>query len=254
MDIQQIQKDFANGVLISRDTMQQMIEALVEQATRQAAPDEYQQFIDSLDSEDKMFAQIEKWARESFVHHRSSIRGQQVTAADSETSHIIWATLRWAKEQVAPSDLHTAVLALPLPNADIDGYCGEPAYSRECVEDFRHAIAVLVAGAAPVQSAVAVPPEVTNALAAYNADSTNAKAHAFVCIVEDWLEIMAAVPQPAAVVPEAVKLAGAKMANTMFNLSQDSAKFGHSLCASMKAMQVEWDAAIRAAHQPESKP
>ena len=48
------------------------------------------------------------------------------------------------------------------------------------------------ARAAQTAQPVAVPEEVTNALATYNADSTNPKAHAFVCIVEDWLEILAA--------------------------------------------------------------
>jgi len=38
---------------------------------------------------------------------------------------------------------------------------------------------------------VAVPKEVTSALAAYNEKTTDSKAHAFVCIVEDWLDILA---------------------------------------------------------------
>ncbi len=62
--------------------------------------DEYQKFIDSLDGDDKMFEQIEKWAYESYRRHKSSVRGQQITYADNPNSHYIWATLRWAKEKL----------------------------------------------------------------------------------------------------------------------------------------------------------
>lgn len=46
----------------------------------------------------------------------------------------------------------------------------------------------------PAKTAVIVPDEVRNALASYNEDSTNPRAHAFVCIVEDWLELLNARP------------------------------------------------------------
>jgi hypothetical protein len=67
--------------------------------------DEHQSFIDLLpkDSEDKLFMQIDHWARESYKRHQSSVRGQVVTSADSYESHIIWATLRWAKENTPPA-------------------------------------------------------------------------------------------------------------------------------------------------------
>lgn len=67
--------------------------------------DEHQAFIDSLpkDGEDKMFMQIDHWARESYKRHQSSVRGHMITAADSYESHIIWATLRWAKENTSPN-------------------------------------------------------------------------------------------------------------------------------------------------------
>ena len=71
--------------------------AKAEQAER---VDEYQAFIDTLPRghDDKMYMQIDHWARQSYVRHKSSVRGQQITAADSMETHIIWATLRWAEE------------------------------------------------------------------------------------------------------------------------------------------------------------
>lgn len=45
---------------------------------------------------------------------------------------------------------------------------------------------------------------------------------------------------------QAMRAAGAKMANTMFNLSQRPGEcIDAALAASMKEMQVEWDAALR---------
>lgn len=64
----------------------------------------------------------------------------------------------------------------------------------------------------------------------------------------------AAPVQTAVAVPEAVKLAGAKMANTMFNLAQGERVITQDLRAQFKKMQVEWDAAIRDAHPQEPKP
>jgi uncharacterized Zn finger protein (UPF0148 family) len=73
----------------------------------QPAPvkDEHQAFIDALpkDGEDKMFMQISHWARESYKRYQSSVRGQMITAADAYESHVIWATLRWAKENTPPA-------------------------------------------------------------------------------------------------------------------------------------------------------
>jgi hypothetical protein len=67
--------------------------------------DEHQAFIDSLqkDGEDKMFMQIDHWARQSYKRHKSLICGHMITAADAYESHIIWATLRWAKENTSPN-------------------------------------------------------------------------------------------------------------------------------------------------------
>jgi len=75
-----------------------------------AEPDETQKFIDSLPDghEDKMYEQIDAWARHSYMRHKYSVRGQVITRADSEDSHIIWATLRWAEENKKPD---TALLA-----------------------------------------------------------------------------------------------------------------------------------------------
>jgi hypothetical protein len=72
-----------------------------------AAPvqDENQAFINSLptDSDDKMYMQIHHWARQSYKHHQSLVRGQMITAADASDTHIIWAALRWAKENTPPA-------------------------------------------------------------------------------------------------------------------------------------------------------
>ena len=78
--------------------------AKAEQAER---VDEYQAFIDTLPRghDDKMYMQIDHWARQSYVRHKSSVRGQQITAADSMETHIIWATLRWAEENAVSAQL-----------------------------------------------------------------------------------------------------------------------------------------------------
>jgi hypothetical protein len=70
----------------------------------QAEPDEIQKFIDSLPDghEDKMYEQIDAWARQSYMRHKYSVRGQIITRADGMDSHIIWATLRWAEENKKP--------------------------------------------------------------------------------------------------------------------------------------------------------
>lgn len=70
----------------------------------QQAPDTHQLFIDSLPTgcDDKMFEQIHHWARQSYQRHKMSVRGQSITAADAPDIHIIWATLRWAKENADP--------------------------------------------------------------------------------------------------------------------------------------------------------
>ena len=62
--------------------------------------DKHQEFIDSLpaDCDDKMFEQIDRWARLSFRQWKSGARGQTVMRGDGYESHIIWAALRWAKE------------------------------------------------------------------------------------------------------------------------------------------------------------
>jgi len=79
-------------------------------------PDETQKFIDSLPDghEDKMYEQIDAWARQSYARHKCSVRGQQVTRSDSMDSHIIWATLRWAEEHKAAPPFTS------LPNPDLD--------------------------------------------------------------------------------------------------------------------------------------
>jgi hypothetical protein len=67
--------------------------------------DENQAFIDSLptDSDDKMYMQIHHWARQSYARHKSLVAGQMITAGDASDTHIIWATLRWAKENTPPA-------------------------------------------------------------------------------------------------------------------------------------------------------
>ena len=45
----------------------------------------------------RMFAEIEAAAKASFHRHRTSCRGQVLTRADNYESHLVWATLEWAK-------------------------------------------------------------------------------------------------------------------------------------------------------------
>lgn len=54
--------------------------------------------VDDIADDDKMFEQIEQWARQSIAYHRRQIRGQQITQADSGDYHLIMAMLRWIKE------------------------------------------------------------------------------------------------------------------------------------------------------------
>ena len=77
----------------------------IKQARSAPVQDEHQAFINSLPKDDggKMFMQIDHWARESYKRHQSSVRGQMITAADSYESHVIWAALRWAKENTPPA-------------------------------------------------------------------------------------------------------------------------------------------------------
>jgi hypothetical protein len=88
-------------------------------ADERAAPvhDENQAFIDSLptDSDDKMYMQIHHWARQSYARHKSLVAGQMITAGDASDTHIIWATLRWAKENAPP-----APAPVPLTDEQID--------------------------------------------------------------------------------------------------------------------------------------
>jgi hypothetical protein len=79
--------------------------------------DENQAFIDSLptDSDDKMYMQIHHWARQSYARHKSLVAGQMITAGDASDTHIIWATLRWAKENAPP-----AQPAVPLTDEQIN--------------------------------------------------------------------------------------------------------------------------------------
>ena len=62
----------------------------------------HQEFIDSFnmtdDLDDKMFMQIEHWARQSYRRYRTSVRGQMISRYDCYDSHLVWATLKWVKE------------------------------------------------------------------------------------------------------------------------------------------------------------
>lgn len=102
-----------------------MREVLAEQpAPVQQVPDKHQEYIDSLshdhDSEEKMLTQIYHWARQSYSRHQQLVSGQMITAADSSDNHIIWAALRWAKENPFPQ-AQPAPAAQPVPDAVIAG-------------------------------------------------------------------------------------------------------------------------------------
>ena len=79
-------------------------QAIKELESQEPVQDDHQAFIDSLptDNDDKMFMQIDHWARKSYKRHQSLVRGQAVTTADAFESHIVWAALRWAKENTPP--------------------------------------------------------------------------------------------------------------------------------------------------------
>jgi hypothetical protein len=105
---------FATGSL---DDLKHLV-ALVRADERAASvQDENQAFIDSLpaDSDDKMYMQIHHWARQSYARHKSLVAGQMITAGDASDTHIIWATLRWAKENTPP-----APAPVPLTDEQID--------------------------------------------------------------------------------------------------------------------------------------
>jgi hypothetical protein len=92
-------------ITFTQETIEHLV-ALVR-ADERSAPvhDENQAFIDSLpaDSDDKMYMQIHHWARQSYARHKSLVAGQMITAGDASDTHIIWATLRWAKENTPPA-------------------------------------------------------------------------------------------------------------------------------------------------------
>jgi hypothetical protein len=97
------------AILIANVCVTEEVEHLVAlvRADERAASvqDENQAFIDSLptDSDDKMYMQIHHWARQSYARHKSLVAGQMITAGDASDTHIIWATLRWAKENTPPA-------------------------------------------------------------------------------------------------------------------------------------------------------
>ena len=64
---------------------------------------DYESFLAQLtEPDDRMFEQIDLWTRQSYARHKSSARGQMITAGDNVDSHRVWATLRWAKEFAQP--------------------------------------------------------------------------------------------------------------------------------------------------------
>ena len=128
--------------------------------------DEYQAFIDTLPRgcDDKMYMQIDHWARQSYVRHKSSVRGQQITAADSMETHIIWATLRWAEENAVSAQLK-AERAEPVRGNTGHGHvwsrpdglkakCGGPTICAVCAKD---AASVATPPAAAHAAAVSEP-------------------------------------------------------------------------------------------------
>ena len=113
-------REAGNGELF--DAMQvaflERLVAIVRADERAAhVQDENQAFIDSLptDSDDKMYMQIHHWARQSYARHKSLVAGQMITAGDASDTHIIWATLRWAKENAPP-----APAPVPLTDEQVD--------------------------------------------------------------------------------------------------------------------------------------
>jgi 2,4-dienoyl-CoA reductase-like NADH-dependent reductase (Old Yellow Enzyme family) len=113
------------------EALQAVIDEAIKQALAAPVQDEHQAFIDSLpkDGDDKMFMQIDHWAHESYKRHKTSVRGQAITAADGYESHIIWATLRWVKENTPP-----AQPAVPdaLTSADIQEHIEYVAGWNDC--------------------------------------------------------------------------------------------------------------------------
>ena len=102
-------------------------------AQQEQVADKHQAFIDSLpsDMEDKMFEQIHYWARQSYARHQRSTRGQTITAADSSDNHIIWAALRWAKENAATPQAQPAQPAQQEPVACANGCRGFAKYPAQ---------------------------------------------------------------------------------------------------------------------------
>lgn len=77
-----------------RDSFQRVGIAAQARAERLA---EEIDWIKSQPEGDRMFAEIEAAAKASFHRHRTSCRGQVLTRADNYESHLVWATLEWAK-------------------------------------------------------------------------------------------------------------------------------------------------------------
>ena len=106
--------------------------ALAEQP---AELDRHQAFIDTLPDhlDDKMFEQIDLWARQTYKHHQSQVRGQMFDSGDSHQTHLIYAAFRWAKEHGNP--LRDAPEApQPAKSAEQCWKCGDldPAGHAKC--------------------------------------------------------------------------------------------------------------------------
>lgn len=81
-------------LLAERDALQaeneRLRKALVEQSDHEA-------WLASLPPEDRMIEEIRSMATKAYLRHYTSIKGQQVSAADTMESHLIWATKRWVE-------------------------------------------------------------------------------------------------------------------------------------------------------------
>lgn len=101
-----------------------------------------QGYINSLDpsGQEAMFEQIDLWARKSYLRHRSGVSGQQLSYGDDFQTHVILASLRWAKEHPAnqtPQQPAQRIGINGLTEADTNatasvvGLVGKPAQQRQ---------------------------------------------------------------------------------------------------------------------------
>ena len=102
-------KHWFEGMVARSETMCPFCEIEQLRAEVQRLRDEAMMQAQYTQPDDVMFEKIERAARASYRHHQSSIRGQQLTRADSYESHLIWAAQQHVRSEAAKPDCRVCI-------------------------------------------------------------------------------------------------------------------------------------------------